>query len=250
MRTKWMVSTWTRFQVPDELPIDGSIFAPLASGDTTYHRALYGRLHESPGECLLFVAWESLQDYEAFKKTDEHQQLMTNLKSATSDATAEPKTQMIDFGQVAFWERFGRDVEILTVYFPSSISPQDQEAVKKIRPLVDTLAPLEPAGVWAQTYKRRPVCGWAKDSEILNGQSVLASVWCHYWKDKANENKFKTMERRGVWTMQGPQGPLALEAFEHDLKEMGAIEWVGYHIDFQNVPGSLKKMTEYIPDFI
>ncbi|KAF7555941.1 hypothetical protein G7Z17_g1839 [Cylindrodendrum hubeiense] len=128
------------------------------------------------------------------------QQLTT--AEATSDA-ADPKTQIIDFGQVAFWECFGRDVEIFTVYFPSSISPQDQEAVKKIRPLVDTMTPLEPAGFQAQAYKRRPVCGWAKDSETLNGQSVLASMWCHLWKDKANENKFKRLRGEEIGRFKG-----------------------------------------------
>lgn len=243
-----MISTWTTFQIPAELPIDVSIFAPLLSADISYHRALYGRFHESPGDCLLFIAWESLEEYEAFAKTDEYLQLMANMKSATSDGTAEPKTQIVDFGQIEFWEDFGHDVEILTAYFPSSISPQDQEAVVKIRPLVNTLAPLDWRGNEALTYKRRPVCGWAKDLENFDGQSVLASKWCHYWKDKANEDRFKTTEKRPPFTMQGPQGPLALTAFERDLEEMGAVGWTRCHVDFKFVPGSSRKMKRYMPD--
>ncbi|KAH6892942.1 hypothetical protein B0T10DRAFT_481136 [Thelonectria olida] len=251
MKAPRMISTWTRFQVPAENPIDDSIFAPLASGEITYHRALYGRLHESPGECVLIVAWESLQIYEEFLKADEHEELMANLRLATSNATSEPKTQLIHFGQVSFWNRFGRDIEIFTVYFPSTISPQDQEVVSNIRGLVDTVTPLEPAGFSAQAYKQAPKCGWAKESEILNGESVLACVWCHYWKDKANEDRFKQTERRGPWSVDGQrQGPLVLEAFEQRLKELGAIEWVAYHIDFKNVPGSVQKEKTFKPDFL
>ncbi|KAH6884180.1 hypothetical protein B0T10DRAFT_493714 [Thelonectria olida] len=211
---------------------DESIFDPLSTGKATYHSVLYGRIQESPDEYVLVIGWESLQHYQAFAETDEHKELMANLKPGA-------KTHVIDFGQFAFWRHLNCSTEILTVYFPSSILPQDQEAVGKIYPLIETLQPIDRASIEAKAYTERPICGWMKDSFQVNGKNTLACVWFNFWKNRENENRFKRTERRSSYIVNGPfditpiPGPLALEVFEQDLKGLGAGEWVGFHVDFK-----------------
>ncbi|KAH6871685.1 hypothetical protein B0T10DRAFT_500281 [Thelonectria olida] len=246
-----IICTWTTFKVPaSELldvsifdpflttkEIDGpisdplsmgkkfdeSIFDPLSTGKATYHSVLYGRIQESPDEY-----------YQAFAETEEHKGLMARLKPGA-------KTHVIDFGQFAFWRHLNCSTEILTVYFPSSISPQDQEAVGKIYPLIETLQPIDRAGIEAMAYTERPICGWMKDAFQVNGKNTLACVWLTFWKNKENENRFKRTERRSSYIVNGPfditpvPGPLALEFFEQDLKGLGAREWVGFHVDFKRI---------------
>ncbi|KAI1372058.1 hypothetical protein F4677DRAFT_433364 [Hypoxylon crocopeplum] len=232
------ISSWTKFNVSTSKDIEVSIFNPLLTRKADYHKAFYGQIAESPGECILIVAWKTSQAYHAFTKSPEYKELLASVKTPS---TAEPETQLIDFGKIAFWWRFrgfGRKnrIQIRTVYFPSTISQQTRETVKGLKGLVLTVAyGIDGRSAHLCPYDGVPVCGWIDNSQNWNGQQASACVWCHYWKSEEAEEKFKTTERR--FPADGEDyKPLALEAFEQDLKSSGALGWKDYHIYFEEVP--------------
>lgn len=50
------------------------------------------------------------------------------------------------------------------------------------------------------------------------------------------EEIFKTSERM-LPTSEDSSRPLNLDAFEQGLKELGAMCWESYHVNFQRLPG-------------
>ncbi|KAI1396974.1 hypothetical protein F4819DRAFT_473510 [Hypoxylon fuscum] len=233
------ISTWTRFEVPPLDTIDVSIFKPLISRRDNYLDALYGRVVESPRDVMLVVVWKELQIYDAFVKSAQHVELLANLKTHSA---SEPITQIIDFDNVGFcwrYTQFGhqRRVEIRTVYFPPTISSQTREAVKRLKGLEVTVAHGIDGRRYAHLcpYDGTPVCGWIYHAQPWNEQDVSACVWSHCWVNEEMERKFKTTERRFPKT-KGGYKPLAVEEFEQQLKDLGALGWEDYHIYFDLVP--------------
>ncbi|KAH7141657.1 hypothetical protein EDB81DRAFT_52593 [Dactylonectria macrodidyma] len=227
------ISTWTRFRFPLATTFDESIFKPLQAVKADFDNpAYYGPISESPGEYLLIVDWNTPEVFSAFRNSIHYEQLLANLRAQSA---TEPKTQMVDFSNVAFSWRFGSNTDIRTVYFPASISSQEREAVGKTKGLVLTMTPgLGASGSHQAPYKGVPTIGWVDGTENWDGNDAVACVWCHYWKDKDAEQQFKNNERRPPRIAESHR-PLAVEAFELDLQNLGAIGWTEHHVDFKQV---------------
>ncbi|RYP57838.1 hypothetical protein DL769_009246 [Monosporascus sp. CRB-8-3] len=275
------ISTWTRFEAsipPDDRPLDASIFQPLIARRADYQDAFYGRLAESPADCILVVAWNSEGVYDTFAASPEGgTRLLANLAAAGSDGgEAEgdgPKqqqqrgrrpvtTRKVDFGNMPFWWRFGPNTEVRTVYFPSAAGNEQRqketrEAVGRLKGLVLSMGlGIDGRMAHLSPYRGVPECGWVTNEEVEGGKAeekdgestagvvawegreASACLWIHYWKNKKAEQTFKTTERRPPPDGESHQ-PLALEAFEDDLRRLGALGWEDYHVDFEKVPRAL-----------
>ncbi|KAF2963215.1 hypothetical protein GQX73_g10361 [Xylaria multiplex] len=229
------VSSWTRFKLPSSNALEPSIFKPLAIGNNSrIHDAYYGPIAESNGEHLLVVIWESRQDYEGFKTSAQYRELLASLTTAFT--SAEPITQVVDFDRVTFWWRFGPNTEIRTVYFPAHLPSQIREGVRSLRGLVLTMGVgIDGSKAHLSPYRGVPTCGWAEGLQIWRSQDTVACLWCHYWKDREAEEKFKTTEMRPPKDGEANK-VLVLDAFGQDLKTYGALGWEDTHVDFKKVP--------------
>ncbi|KAH7121437.1 hypothetical protein EDB81DRAFT_813950 [Dactylonectria macrodidyma] len=226
------ISTWTKFHSPASKPLDLSIFKPLQAVETQFDDpAFYGPVLESPGEYMLIIDWESAKAYEEFKASPHYQQLVTNF---SAQSATEPKTQLVNFGKLAFSWHFGLGTEIRTVYFPTSMSVQQREAVGNINGFVLSMTPGIGASSSDRPYNGVPVAGWVEGTQKWNGDDVWVCLWCHYWTDKEAEQRFKNDERRPPRGAD-PVRRLAVEAFDLDLKEMGAVGWTDYHVELKEL---------------
>ncbi|KAH9885195.1 hypothetical protein F4778DRAFT_761463 [Xylariomycetidae sp. FL2044] len=230
------ISSWTTFQVAESQEPALLIFKPLLAAEPNFHDAFYGRISESPEQYILVVAWKSRQAYVAFTQSNKYQELVANLGSLSA---SEPTTQTIDFGRVGFWWRFGSNIEVRTVFFPGTVSAQTREDVSRMKGLVLT-AGMGIDGRYAHLspYRGVPTCGWVDGFETWQERDAAACVWCHYWKDKEAEENFKKTERR-IPPDGESVGLLALEAFEKDLKNAGAVGWKSYHLDIKQIPSEI-----------
>ncbi|KAI0856674.1 hypothetical protein F4860DRAFT_396784 [Xylaria cubensis] len=232
------ISSWTRFKLPSSESFNPSIFKPLIAGNNNYvHDAYYGPIAEFNGEYILVVIWESRRHYEEFKDSTQHRQLLSNLKADSSSANS--VTQIVDFDKIAFWWRFGPNTELRTVYFPPSLPIESREAVKSLRGLVLTMGlGIDGSKAHLSPYRGVPTCGWTEGTKIWMNQDTISCIWCHYWKDREAERKFKTTETRLPKDMDEDQ-ILASEAFETDLKNFGALGWEDIHVNFKKVPKTI-----------
>ncbi|PHH91608.1 hypothetical protein CDD83_11012 [Cordyceps sp. RAO-2017] len=226
------ISTWTKFRSSVSEPLKPSLFESLIAEETDFVDAFYGRVEESPGQCLLVVVWKSAEAYDTFRKSFRYEELLSSLRKQSA---TEPETFVVDFGRVAFWWRFGPNTEIRTVYFPSSLSPQARKAAGDLRGLVLNMG----LGINGRLgnrapYRGVPTCGWVDGTTTWNGKDALACLWCHYWASKEAEKNFKTTERRVPKDGESHR-PLASEAFGQDLTDLGAVGWEEYHVDFEKV---------------
>ncbi len=228
------ISTWTRFHTPASKPVDTAfIFRPLVSNSGSFRYCFYGPVLETPGDWVLLIVWTTYRAYDTFTKSAEHEQLLTNFKALSPD---EPVTQAIDFGKIAFWWRLGPNTELRTVYFPASVSSQSREAVSSLQGLVTSMGfGIDGSGAHLSPYTGVPTCGWIDGPQNWDGQDAAACLWCQYWTNREAEEKFKTTHRRPPKDGETYR-PLALEAFEQDLKSLGAIGWEECHVDFERVP--------------
>ncbi|KAI3318479.1 hypothetical protein HD806DRAFT_511758 [Xylariaceae sp. AK1471] len=230
------ISSWTRFRCPSSKPLEPSIFKPLVGSNSHVHDAYYGQIAESKDEYILVIIWESRQDYEEFKISTQYCELLANLKA---DSSTELATQNVNFGKTAFWWRFGPNTELRAVYFPASLLPETREMVKNLKGLVLTMGlGIDGSKAHLSPYRGVPTCGWTEDLQTWKDQDVFACIWCHYWKDHAAEEKFKTTEKRPPRDGEVNQ-LLAIEAFEQDLEALGALGWEDVHVDFKKVPKSV-----------
>ncbi|RWA05115.1 hypothetical protein EKO27_g9990 [Xylaria grammica] len=233
------ISSWTRFRLPSSESLEPSIFRPLAVGSNNHiHDAYYGRITELSDEYILVVIWESRQDYEQFKDTVQYRELLANLHANLS-SSPELATQIIDFDRIAFWWRFGPNTELRTVYFPALLSVEARETVKSLKGLVLTMGVgIDGSKAHLSPYRGVPTCGWVDGLQSWMDQETISCVWCHYWKDQRAEEKFKTTETRPP--KDGEEDKLlAVEAFEKDLKGLGALGWEDIHVDFKRLPKSV-----------
>ncbi|RTE77610.1 hypothetical protein BHE90_007927 [Fusarium euwallaceae] len=183
-------STWTKFQA-EPGPLDEAIFDPLYTWSDSISTPAYGRITESPQDYILSLGWNSPEAYQEFKTSPEYQQLMTNLGiTLTQD-----HTRIIIFENHNFGSTSTPNTEILTVYWPLSLSPETQNAIWEVEPLVHT--PMSET-LGRRCYKQPPVFGWADEPQIWNSDKALASVWVHDWKSEALEDRFKRTEKRVV----------------------------------------------------
>ncbi|KAI0514791.1 hypothetical protein F5B22DRAFT_609643 [Xylaria bambusicola] len=230
------ISSWTRFKLPAK-SLGPHLFKPLAAGNNDrLHDAYYGSIAEANDEHMLVVIWESREDFAAYKDSAQYHELISNLKADTT--STEPSTHIVDFDKIAFWWRFGPNTEIRTVYFPALIPSKTRDAVTRLKGLVLTMGiGIDGSKAHFSPYNGVPTCGWAEGSQIWMNQDTVACLWCHYWKDREVEEKFKLTETRPP--RDGEEDKiLILEAFERDLKSCGALGWEDIHVDFKKVPKS------------
>ncbi|KAF7557136.1 hypothetical protein G7Z17_g886 [Cylindrodendrum hubeiense] len=225
--TELGISAWTKFRVNSD-PIDDTIFEPLTPWRHYIRTPFYGRIVESPHDCFLAVGWESPKVYDEFKRSPQYEKLMANLGANSMD----PQTHIIVFSNTMFGYGSGPNTEILTAYWPKSISPETQEAVWNAKDLVHTPASGIPN---PRCYREPPTFGWLDGVQTWNEENVLASVWCHNWVNKELEQKFKRTDKRIVYLDGHVAYPLALDDFENALKALGVLGWQSVHVDFEHV---------------
>ncbi|KAI8689402.1 hypothetical protein NCS56_00203600 [Fusarium sp. Ph1] len=147
-------STWTKFQA-EPGPIYEFIFDPLYTWSDSIRTPTYGRITESPQDCILSLDWDSPEAYQEFKASPEYQQLMDSLGINSTQA----HTQIIIFENHNFGCTSTPNTEILTAYWPLSLSPEIQDAVWEAKPSLLRAAP----GVWmgqrARDLERRQGSG-------------------------------------------------------------------------------------------
>ncbi|CAJ2511864.1 Uu.00g074890.m01.CDS01 [Anthostomella pinea] len=233
MSSRPFISTWTKFKGPTSGALDPSIFAPLFASNIEIQDARYGRIAESPGEYMLVVIWPTEADYKRFMESAQHDSLRVRLKAESPD---EPTTQVLDFGNMLYWHHFGVNTEFRTVYFPNTTLPATRDAVRSLKGLVTT-AGHGIGGDFAHMcpYRCVPTKGWVDAEQTWNERKTVACIWVHNWKDEESEKKFKATGRRMPKSEEDYQ-PLALEAFEGELEDLGALAWEDIHVDFQKVP--------------
>ncbi|RSL43150.1 hypothetical protein CEP53_011837 [Fusarium sp. AF-6] len=210
-------STWTKFQA-EPGPLDEAIFDPLYTWSDSIRTPAYGRITESPQDYILSLGWNSPEAYQEFKNSPEYQQLMANLGINSTEA----HTQIIIFENHSFGSTSTPNTEILTVYWPLSLSPETQDAIWEVEPLVHT--PVSET-LGRRCYKQSPVFGWVDEPQTWNGDNTLASVWVHDWKSEALEDRFKRTEKRIVSMGRDVIYPLAVDDFEKRLLGLGALGW-------------------------
>ncbi|KAL6351946.1 hypothetical protein LRP88_14758 [Fusarium phalaenopsidis] len=217
-------STWARFKAKN--PIDDVIFEPLCSWSGHINTPAYGRITDSksPQDYIIAIGWNSAAAYEEFKISPQYQQLMDNL--GVDPAKEHAHTQVITFTNTMFGRGFTPNTEILTAYWPASLSLDTQQEVRKTKTLVHTGIPNP------RCYSKAPVFGWIDELQTWNEEKVLASVWCHHWRSKELEDKFKSTEKRVVYVGKDIVYPLAVDDFQQHLKDLGTLGWESAHVDF------------------
>ncbi|RSL85109.1 hypothetical protein CEP52_013080 [Fusarium oligoseptatum] len=226
--SEWLgFSTWTKFQA-EPGPIDEIIFDPLYTWSDSISTPAYGRITESPQDYILSLDWNSPEAYQEFKASPEYQQLMTNLRINSTEA----HTQIIIFENYSFGSTSTPNTEILTVYWPLSLSPETQNAIWDVEPLVHT--PVSET-LGRRCYKQPPAAGWIDGPQIWNGDTAVASVWVHDWKSEALEDRFKRTEKRVVSMGRDVIYPLAVDDFEKRLLDLGALGWESVHVLFEDL---------------
>ncbi|KAF5606149.1 ankyrin repeat-containing protein [Fusarium subglutinans] len=214
---KMGITTWTKFHYASQP--EQSIFTPLDAWGHSIRQPYYGPIIESHQQYFLAVGWETEEQWDKFKSSPEHQQLMANLTTNN----VQPETEIIIFTSNMFAIGYTSNVELFIVYWPASITQEVQTAIWKTKQLVHTAASGMPNPL---CYRKKPMFGWIDGQKDWNGESAVASVWAHKWQNQELEQKYKTNEKRLVWGDDGRRSyPLAVEAFQHDLKSLGAIGW-------------------------
>ncbi|KAF5558563.1 ankyrin repeat-containing protein [Fusarium mexicanum] len=223
---KMGITTWTKFHSVSQP--EQSIFTPLDAWGHSIRQPYYGPIIESAQQYFLAVGWETEEQWDKFKSSTEHQQLMANLTTNY----VQPETEIIIFTANMFASGYTSNVELFTVYWPASITQETQTAIWKTAQLVHKAASGIPNPL---CYRKKPMFGWIDGRKDWNGESAIASVWSHKWQNQELEQKYKTTEKRLVWGNEGRSYPLAVEAFQHDLKSLGAIGWESVHVAFERV---------------
>ncbi|KAF5254454.1 hypothetical protein FANTH_712 [Fusarium anthophilum] len=223
---KMGITTWTKFHSVSQP--EQSIFTPLDAWGHSIRQPYYGPIIESNQQYFLAVGWETEEQWNKFKSSPEHQQLMANLTTNN----VQPETEIIIFTANMFAVGYTSNVELFTVYWPASITQETQTAIWKTAKLVHTAASGIPNPL---CYRKKPMFGWIDGQKDWNGGSAIASVWSHKWQSQELEQKYKTTEKRLVRGNEGDSYPLAVEAFQHDLKSLGAIGWESVHVAFERV---------------
>ncbi|KAJ3543722.1 hypothetical protein NM208_g3427 [Fusarium decemcellulare] len=224
------VCTWTRFEYPITQSLDKSTFESLIARRTNYKEFFYGRITESPTECILLVIWHSPKAHEAFRNSPQHDELLSTFKQGTH--AIEPTTQIIKFkGTLYCKNMMGPSNEVRVVYFPNPVSDETKRSVydlKGMRMAVNWFSPSGPDDRYACRGLEK--CAWIEETQTWNGQEAAACLWIHHWKSKEHEEDFKATERS---PMGASDGLLAVEHFEQNLRALGAVGWQEYHVDFE-----------------
>ncbi|KAG4293566.1 hypothetical protein FPRO06_00151 [Fusarium proliferatum] len=210
------ITTWTKFHYGSQP--EQSIFTPLDTWGHSLRQPYCGPIIESSQQYFLAVNWETEEEWDKFKLSPEHQQLMANLTSNN----VQPETKIVIFTSNMFAIGFTSNVEIFTAYWPSSITHEAQTAIRKTEQLVHRAESGMPNPL---CYYKKPMFGWIDGQREWNGESAIVIVWTHKWKNQELEQKYKTTEKRRVSDNDGRSYVLAVDVFQDDLKSLGAIGW-------------------------
>lgn len=131
--------------------------------------------------------------YEEFKILPEHEQLMDNLRVDAAH------TEIIIFTNKMFGRGFTPNTEILTAYWPTSLSLETQEEVRKAKTLV-------------HIQKTRSLDGSMSCRPGMKRR--YWQVWCHHWKSKELDDSFESTEERVVFVGRDTVYPLAVDDFQ------------------------------------
>ncbi|SCV33562.1 uncharacterized protein FFB14_04577 [Fusarium fujikuroi] len=220
------ITTWTKFHYGSQP--EQSIFTPLDTWGHSLRQPYYGPIIESSQQYFLAVNWETEEEWDKFKLSPEHQQLMANLTTNN----VQPETKIVIFTGNMFAIGYTSNVEIFTTHWPSSITHEAQTAIRKTEQLVHRAESGMPNLL---CYYKKPMFGWIDGQREWNGESAIASVWTHKWKNQELEQKYKTTEKRRVSDNDERSYMLAVDVFQDDLKSLGAIGWESVHVAFERV---------------
>ncbi|KAF5621589.1 ankyrin repeat-containing protein, partial [Fusarium sp. NRRL 25303] len=219
------ITTWTKFHYGSQP--EQSIFTPLDTWGHSLRQPYYGPIIESSQQYFLVVNWETEEEWDKFKLSPEHQQLMANLTTNN----VQPETKIVIFTGNMFAIGFTSNVEIFTAYWPSSITHEAQTAIRKTEQLVHRAESGMPNPL---CYYKKPMFGWTDGQREWNGESAIASVWTHKWQNQELEQKYKTTEKRRVSDNDGRSYMLAVDVLQDDLKSLGAIGWESVHAQIRS----------------
>ncbi|RSL42800.1 hypothetical protein CEP54_015349 [Fusarium duplospermum] len=214
-----------RFGYPEETPIDATIFRPLKAQKDDWAQIRYGQVLESPGERILLLDWISYHAWARFSESSHYQELLANLGAHSN---FKPVIQAVNFNRFCPSQPLSPHTEFRTAYFPASISSETRQALPKVRGLVTTAA-FGPRLQHLSPYALPPIFGWVRGTQKWEGEDAVACVWIHTWNSERTEEKFKTTN----WLPRFKDGilskPLAVDLFEQELKDLGALGWNDYH---------------------
>ncbi|KAH7207827.1 uncharacterized protein BKA55DRAFT_586587 [Fusarium redolens] len=224
------ITTWFRFKLPEDILLDQSLFHALHPTREQWTHACYGRIKESPQDCVLLVNWDRTRSWSEFSQSGCYAELLASLGSHSDMPVV---TEIIDFSRDYVTIALSSHTELKTVYFPASVLSETRSAVwDSVRHLGTTVS-------YGKKFQHRypyistPSLGWIEGSVKWEGQDAVACVWVHKWKNQEAEEKFKTTERY-PHTKDGEFiRPLTLELFEQGLRDLGALGWEECHVNFE-----------------
>ncbi|KAF5604200.1 hypothetical protein FPCIR_949 [Fusarium pseudocircinatum] len=189
------ITSWFRFELPENILLDESLFHALHP--TMEEWACYGRIKESPQDCVLLVDWYRSRSWLEFSQSDSYAELLSSLGSH-SDIPV--KSEIIDFARI---RHLGPSVAY----------------GKKFQ--------------HRYPYKEGPCFGWVEGNVKWEGQDAVACVWVHKWKNQEAEEKFKTTARYPHMKDGEFIKPLILDLFEQGLRDLGAFGWEECYVNFE-----------------
>jgi hypothetical protein len=196
---------------------------------TDLKQASYGRVQESPEDCILLVNWRYTRCWAEFSQSSRYTELLADLGAQSDHAVV---TQVIGFSRTYITIGLSSHTELKTVYLPASISSETREAVQDSVHRLRTTAAYGKGLRHLSPYVSKPSLGWVEGSLEWEGQDAVACVWVHEWKNKEAEERFKTTDIRAYegWRVYSTshRGP-----FEQDLEELGALGWEEKHVNFE-----------------
>ncbi|KAF5544238.1 hypothetical protein FNAPI_9467 [Fusarium napiforme] len=230
------ITTWFRFKLPEDILLDESLFHALHPTREEWPQVSYGRIKESPQDCVLLVDWYRTRSWLEFSQSDSYAELLSSLGSH-SDIPVVSET--IDFARYHPTIAMSSHTELIRVYFPASISPETRKAVW------DKVRHLAPSVAYGKKFQHRnpytagPCLGWIEGNVKWEGQDAVACVWVHKWKSQEAEEKCKATARYPHMKDGEFIKPLILDLFEQGLRDQGALGWEECHLNFET--------TCYIP---
>ncbi|CVK97963.1 uncharacterized protein FMAN_12124 [Fusarium mangiferae] len=236
------ITTWFKFRLPEDILLDQSLFHALHPTREEWTHVCYGRIKESPQDCVLLLNWDRTRSWLEFSQSDSYAELLSSLGSHTDVPIV---TEVIDFSRDYVTIALSSHTEVKRVYFPPSISLETRKAVW------DRVQHLVPNAIYGRKFQHRypyispPSLGWIEGNVKWEGQDAVACIWVHKWKSQEAEERFKTTQRYPHMKDGEFIRPLTLDIFEQGLKDLGALGWEECHINFETKYISLSQ-SDYL----
>ncbi|KAF5713757.1 antibiotic biosynthesis monooxygenase [Fusarium globosum] len=224
------ITTWFKFKLPEDILLDESLFHALHPTMKEWSHACYGRVKESPQDCVLLLNWYRTRSWLEFSQSESYAELLSSLGSHSDVPVV---TEIIDFNRDYVTIALSSHTELKRVYFPSSISQETRRAVW------DRVRHLAPSVAYGKKFQHRnpyimgPSLGWVEEDVRWEGQEAVACVWVHKWKSQEIEERFKATARYPHMKDGELIKPLTLDLFEQGLRDLGALGWEECHVGFE-----------------